>query len=205
MNIFKLDIYEFLTEKALSYFKKHTELDDISIEKLSLGLMIIFLNLFKLSLVLIVTSFLGLLKVSIILMVMISTLRTNAAGVHAKTSLGCTLSTLFIYIISSYLTVKHPIPIIVCFFLMLLSTIILYFYSPADTSNRPIIGEARRKKLKITTVIISIIFTILNIIISNTYLFNITMYSLLFQSISVLPITYKILKQPYNNYELYED
>ena len=99
----------------------------------------------------------------------------------------------------------YPLSILTSLLISIISIILLFIYSPSDTLNRPIIGKNRRMKLKLTTVLLSLIYIIINLIIFNETLFNLTMYSLLFQAILVLPITYKILNQSYNNYLAYED
>lgn len=202
---FRYNLYDTLNSKILSYFKKHIVLDDLNAEKLSIGIMVILVNLFKISFILIISSLLGLFKECCIMVILISFLRSNAAGIHSKTSLGCTLITLFVYITSSFLSVHYPLSILTSLLISIISIILLFIYSPSDTFNRPIIGKNRRLKLKLTTVLLSIIYIIINLIIFNETLFNLTMYSLLFQAILVLPITYKILNQSYNNYLAYED
>ena len=72
--------------------------------------------------------------------------------------------------------------------------------SPADTKKKPIVNRKRRRRLKILSAIISIIYSILSIILKNQIICNYFLLSLILQNIMISPFTYKIFNQPYNNY-----
>ena len=78
-------------------------------------------------------------------------------------------------------------------------------YSPADTENRPILGKENRERLKKETLIICICFLSFNLLLKSIKVINLTMYVMIFQTISILPYTYKLLKRGYKNYERYEE
>ncbi|CDM70373.1 putative accessory gene regulator protein [Clostridium bornimense] len=198
---FKFDIYEYITIKIISFFKKKIDLNKSSLEKLSLGVLVLLINIFKIAFVLIVSLPLGILKETIVLVLFFGVLRFFSLGIHAKSSIGCTIMTLFIYIFSSYLSHNYPLSISIVMILSLISLIIIFVYSPADTYNRPLTDSKKRKKLKIQSLILSILYLLLSIIVNNLIFYNLIMYCLLFQSISIHPITYKIFKQPYSNYK----
>lgn len=198
---FKFDIYEYITIKIMSFFNNKLDLNKSSLEKLSLGALVILINIFKIALVLIVSLPLGILKETIVLVLLFGILRFFSLGIHAKSSIGCTIMTLFIYIFSSYFSHNYPLSISIAILLSLISLIIIFIYSPADTYNRPLTDSKKRKKLKIQSLILSILYLLLSIIVNNITFYNLIMYCLLFQSISVHPITYKIFKQPYSNYK----
>ena len=197
---FKFDVYEYITIKIMSFFNSKLNLSKSSLEKLSLGILLILINVFKITLVLIVSLHLGTLKETIVLVLFFGALRYFSLGIHAKSSIGCTLITLFIYIFSSYFSLNHPLSKSIAILLSLISLIHIFIYSPADTYNRPLTDSKKRKKLKFKSFLLSIIYILLSIIVNNITFYNLIMYCLLFQSISVHPLTYKIFKQPYSNY-----
>ena len=200
----KFDIYDFITNKIIFYLEKNLEFDDIEKEKLYLGIISILINVIKTSLICLIALITGCLKETLFMILVFFCLRVTAAGLHAKSNFDCTIISLIAYIGGSNLAIYMPINrggIIIC----ILLTIALYKYSPADTSNKPIIGKEVRKKLKLKTLKTAIIFLTLNLITLNIKLVNLTMYAMLFQVISILPITYKLLKRSYNNYERYEN
>ena len=73
--------------------------------------------------------------------------------------------------------------------------------SPADNKKRPIVNPTRRLTYKIISTIIAITYVILSIVISNNYIVNCFIFGLIIQNILISPITYKVFKQPYNNYK----
>ena len=81
---FKFDIYEYITIKIMSFFNNKLDLNKSSLEKLSLGALLILINTFKIAFVLIVSLPLGILKETIVLVLFFGTLRFFSLGIHAK-------------------------------------------------------------------------------------------------------------------------
>jgi len=198
------DFNKFLCEKTLNYFRDHLNLDQLEVEKLYLGIMVIGISISELIIVFIIAFFIGIIKGVILFTIMFAILRLTAAGVHCKSSLACIIFTSIIYIGSSYISIKCPLNMHLTFIISIISTLLLYKYSPADTENRPILGEEHRKKLKIQTTIIASILILINLLLLNKIVFNLTMFALLLEALSILPLSYKLMKTNYNNYEKYE-
>mgnify|MGYP002416640045 FL=1 len=76
--------------------------------------------------------------------------------------------------------------------------------APADTQKRPLINKKKRTIYKVLSIIISIIYMTLSIVIKNNTLSNCFIFALFIQIIIMLPITYKIFGVSYNNYKNYE-
>ncbi|MCB2362301.1 accessory gene regulator B family protein [Clostridium estertheticum] len=152
----------------------------------------------------IIAFFIGMIKEVLILFVMFGALRLTAAGIHLKSDLGCTVVSLIAFIGGAYITVKYPLSISLTCIISIICTVLLYKYSPADTENRPILKKEHRKKLKIKATVTALVFISINLLLLNKVLFNLTMFALLLQSLSISPWTYKLLKSSYNNYEKYE-
>lgn len=202
LNSFNL--YEFLTIKIINQFEKHLELTDLQKDKLYYGVISILLNIIKTAFICLIAYFLGVLSEMLIMTLIVGSLRLTAAGLHAKSNFMCTLTTLVVYIGGAILSRHYPISFHMAFFIIMVSILIMFKYAPADTENRPIIGEEKRKKLKIQTLIIATLLLIINLIINSSWLINLTMVSMVFQTIAIIPVTYKILKRSCNNYEKFE-
>ena len=78
------------------------------------------------------------------------------------------------------------------------------FFAPADTISRPLIHKDKRIKAKIFSLLIITIFFILNFYLNSQEFRNATIYALIFESIVINPLTYKVCKAPYNNYKSYQ-
>ena len=197
-------IPETMEIKLMNYLKKNINLDSREFEKLSIGLTLILFNVFEIFLVVLLAFLLGILKESLVFTLTFMIIRTFAAGVHCKTGHQCIITTLTFYLGSALLSKYYPINSQYAFIVGLAGSILLYKYAPADTENHPILGKEYRKKLKMKTMLSVALILVINLIINSTLLFNCAMYAIILESISVLPITYKIFNVNYNNYKLYE-
>ena len=197
-------IPENMSTKIINYFKINLNLSNEDIEKLSIGVTIILFNIFEAALVFISAFLLGIIKETILFSIIFIPLRMLAAGVHCKTGSACIITTLSFYIGSTLLSKYYPVINSYAFIIGIICTIALFKYAPADTQNRPILGQEQRKKLKIKTMLIASLILLINLLISNNILFNCSMYALLLETLSVLPLTYKAFGVKYNNYKSYE-
>ena len=198
------DIPESASDRLMGYFTNNLNLNTEDIEKLSIGLTVILLNIFEMTLVFILSFFLGVIKETLIFSIMFTLLRTLGSGVHCKTSSQCITVTLTFYIGAALLSKYFPVNTVPALCISLICTAFLYKYAPADTENRPILGERHRKKLKIEITIMALLIILANLIIADNALFNPSMYAMVIETIIVLPCTYKLMNVNYNNYKLYE-
>lgn len=95
------------------------------------------------------------------------------------------------------------IPKMIILILFVIIFPLYYFYAPADTKKRPIIGETIRRKLRLQTLIILTFLLLLIILIPQIN--KLIMYGVIIETVTILPVTYRILKEDYNNYEKYEN
>ena len=83
---------------------------------------------------------------------------------------------------------------------MIIMTILIFTYAPADTKKRPIINKKKRLRMKLISTIIAIIYTSICLFIKSNFILNTLMFSLVLEAGMILPITYKVFRLPYNNY-----
>ena len=90
--------------------------------------------------------------------------------------------------------------------IIFLVTICVYFrYAPADTEEKPYLDSLIRKQLKIKSMVMAIIYFFVSISIKDMFFSNMFIHVLWIEGIVILPITYKLLKRRYNNYEYYSE
>ena len=99
---------------------------------------------------------------------------------------------------------RRGIPLIIKVILFIPLTVLIGIFAPADTEKRPLINKKKRKIYKILSIIISIIYMTIAIVIKNNILSNCFIFAIVIQIIIMLPITYKIFGVSYNNYKAYE-
>lgn len=201
----KLDLYEMITQVIIRYFETTLEFNELEREKLYLGILSIVINFTKMSIICLIALAIGLLRETLIVVVIFSSLRLTAAGLHAKSSFACTITSILAFIGGAYMSKQLMINEICFMFIVSIIVILLYKYSPADTENRPILDKKRRKTLRNQTLITSLLWISINLIIKDAVFMNLTLYAMTFELVSILPITYKLLKRSYKNYERYEE
>lgn len=199
-----MNINQFIGNKLIAYLEKRLELSNIEYQKIYLGIMVVVMNLSKLIFISIIAFFLGILKEVLTLFVIFASLRINAAGIHSKSNFTCTIISLTVYIGSAYISINYLSNIWLNAVIYVLFTLLLWRYAPADTEKRPILGRDTRRECKIRTIITTIVLGGINLIFLDEKIFNLTLCAIVVQAISVLPCTYKIFNESYNNYEKYE-
>lgn len=180
------------------------DLSQRDIDKIKYGLESLYLTITKLIFIIIVSIILGIWKETLLLILIFNGIRLTAFGVHAKRSIDCLISSTLFFILFPILCIKLTIPLIVKIILVIPLTVLIGIFAPADTEKRPLINKKKRKIYKILSIIISIIYMTIAIVIKDNTLSNCFIFAIVIQIIIMLPITYKIFGVSYNNYKNYE-
>lgn len=180
------------------------DLSQRDIDKIKYGLEGLYLTITKLILIIIVSIILGIWKETLLLILIFNGIRLTAFGIHAKRSIDCLISSTLFFILFPILCIKLTIPLIVKIILVIPLTVLIGIFAPADTEKRPLINKKKRKIYKILSIIISIIYMTIAIVIKDNTLSNCFIFAIVIQIIIMLPITYKIFGVSYNNYKTYE-
>lgn len=180
------------------------DLSQRDIDKIKYGLEGLYLTITKLIFIIIVSIILGIWKETLLLILIFNGIRLTAFGVHAKRSIDCLISSTLFFILFPILCIKLTIPLIVKVILFIPLTVLIGIFAPMDTEKRPLINKKKRKIYKILSIIISIIYMTIAIVIKNNILSNCFIFAIVIQIIIMLPITYKIFGVSYNNYKTYE-
>lgn len=180
------------------------DLSQRDIDKIKYGLEGLYLTITKLIFIIIVSIILGIWKETLLLILIFNGIRLTAFGVHAKRSIDCLISSTLFFILFPFLCIKLTIPLIIKVILFIPLTVLIGIFAPADTEKRPLINKKKRKIYKILSIIISIIYMTIAIVIKDNTLSNCFIFAIVIQIIIMLPITYKIFGVSYNNYKTYE-
>ena len=195
----------FLTDRIQ---KEMPDVDDERAEIINYGIHLIIGEFPKIFLVLIISYLLGILKYTILMVIMLLPYRACSGGFHLKTHIGCIISTTLYYCgvpkISNYFVFYNHTKLIFILSVLIFGMIMITRYAPADTENIPILRKKERKQKKILSYILFIVGLLIAIIINNNQISNILIFGNLAQSIMITPLAYKLTKNKYG-YEVYSN
>lgn len=180
------------------------DLSQRDIDKIKYGLEGLYLTITKLIFIIIISIILGIWKETLLLILIFNGIRLTGFGVHAKRSIDCLISSTLFFILFPIICIKLTIPLIVKVILFIPLTVLIGIFAPADTEKRPLINKKKRKIYKMLSIMISIIYMTIAIVIKNNTLSNCFIFAIVIQIIIMLPITYKLFGVSYNNYKTYE-
>ena len=174
------------------------------IDIIKYGLEAIYLTITKMIVIVAVAFFLGILKELFLLLVTYNIIRSQAFGIHASKSSYCLISSLISFIGGAFICKYVMIPKAVMIIGALLCDVCLFLYAPADTYKRPLVNAKKRRRFKVLSSLLGIIYTILIISVNDFHITNYLLIGMILAVGMILPITYKIFKLPYNNYKKYK-
>lgn len=126
--------------------------------------------------------------------------RVPAGGAHSKSHIACFLASSILFfgnvILSSIINVPYLDVIYIAIFLF--NSVVIYFFAPADTEMKPVVSKKQRRNLRIIS-FVCMTFTILigRFVITDLVIRNIFVFGTLIQSITMLPIMYRIFNTRY--------
>lgn len=191
----------YIINGTMNYILKYYYYDNIKKEELKYGLVAIYLLVTKLIIILILAFLLGILKEVILFTIIYIPIRAVSFGLHATKSWICLVSSTIIFVGLPFISKYLLIPTYLKSIIGIISILLMFKNSPADTHKRPIVNKKRRLFFKYSSVLISIIYTILSIFINNNFISNCLLFTLLIQCFLTSPLIYKLFKLPYNNYK----
>ncbi len=195
---------KFIMNHAMHVVKGvYPDYDDDKLDEIRYGLEAIYLSLSKTIVILLVTLMLGIFKEAIIVLLFFNFLRMFAFGIHAKKSWQCWISSSIMFIGIPYLCIYTELSNIYYYILIGFSVLNFLLYAPADTIKRPLVKKHRRIKFKVLTLIVSLIYIILFFNTNDIFIKNTIVYTMLLEVVLIHPLTYRVFKLPYKNYERY--
>ena len=193
------------TSKRIAYWlNRYTLKDGVELQKMILGMEILIINISKLIIIYVLAAIIGIVLQALLIQRSYALVRRYSFGLHALNSTVCTVVSCLLFVmlpwgllyvgIGNIAVLAIFIPVILC----------LYLYAPADTKARPLVGRKLRAKLKIKAIVCGVFIMIITLLVPNESVKLLLTLGAVYQAISILPLTYKILKRSVRNYEIYE-
>ncbi len=188
--------------------KEMPDIDDERAEVITYGLQLIIGEIPKFFITLIIAYFLGVLKLTLLTLLVVMPYRATSGGFHLRTHVGCIVSTTLFYcgvpILAKNINLAQNIEYIVALGIWVFGMIMIKLYAPADTENVPILRKSERKQKQTLSYIMFTTGIIIAIIIKNSVISNILLFGYFIQSIMITRIAYKLTGSKYG-YEVYQD
>lgn len=181
------------------FVTKNMNYDEKEKAKLKYGLESLYLSLTKLFIIALIAFILGIFKEFLIILILFNFLRFPGFGFHAGNSTICLIFSSFLFVCVPFIFSKINVDFNIILVLEFIASFILLLHAPADTVKRPLPNKKKRKIRKTAAVSIAIVYIVLSIIFKG-YFAGMFCGALILEAIMVSPVTYKIFKQPYNNY-----
>jgi len=198
-------ICSILTKKIRN---KMPEIDDEKAEVIHYGLQLVIGEIPKNFILLLLAYFLGILKLTIIAILITLPYKTFSGGVHLKTHVGCVLATSTFYMGNVFLSktvvfANEYIQYVAVFGIWVFSMFMIKLYAPADTESVPILRKKERNLKKILSYAAMTLTLAAGLIIQDNIISNMLIFGTLIQTLTITRFAYKITNNKYG-YEVYE-
>ena len=196
---------ELVVNGIMNNITKYYDYDNTKISEIKYGIESLYLTITKTIIIFIISFILNITKELMLLFVFYSLIRLTGFGVHAKKSWHCWVTSLITFVLIplliKYVTLNKEF-IIISYTIF---TLLLLEYAPADTEKRPLINKKRRIIYKVLTILLVISYLIYSLIQKDKItIINTLYFSILLETLLVLPCTYKLFGVKYNNYKNYK-
>ena len=185
----------------MNIIKQNKSYDNVKLAEIEYGLTAIYLTISKLIVIALLSLLLGVFKEMIIFLLIYNILRMPSFGIHATKSWICLVTSSILFIGLPIVCLSIHLSISIKIIIGTIGCLLMFKNSPADTKKRPIVSPKRRITYKLISTILAITFVVLSITIKNNFISNCLVFGLILQNVLISPLTYKIFKQPYNNYK----
>ena len=171
------------------------------------GVRLIFGELPKILILFLIGFILGIGWYTLLAFLLLCPYRSFTGGFHLKTHLGCMICTILLYcgpvMLAKYTNITPDyMKYIVIAIIGIISSILINIYAPADTENIPILSKEDRKRKKVLAYISLIILILISIFIQDKVVSQMLIYGIIFQTLTITRIAYKITNNKYG-YEEY--
>ncbi len=163
------------------------------------------INITKTFQVYLLATILGVAKETFFMHLPYMLLRRYAGGWHAKTSLSCSIFSIFVFvgIPLSITGFSQPLSPIINFSMAAISLWIVWRYAPADTEKNPLFDKRERDIRRFKSIAMILLILAIVFIIKSSLVQSLILIGLLIESIMISPLFYKLTKRSYRNYEKY--
>lgn len=192
---------EKIINKSVNSICKYNKYSDLEVEKIKYGLEGLYLTIYKLIIIILLSIILGFFKETLLVLLFLNIIRYPAFGVHANKSLVCLISSILLILGVPYLIFNIKINFVIKIVISIYCFLNYLLFAPADTVKRPLTNKKKRVIRKVFSCIFSIVYIILIFLLNNNLYSNAILSALIIETVLINPITYIILHTPYNNYK----
>ena len=184
---------------CINFITKYNNYTEKDIKKLRYGLEGLYLTITKTIIILVLAFIFNIFIEVISIIILFNIIRYFGFGFHAEKSWQCLLMSIFNFIIIPLFLLNIKVNYFVSLIISCICIFSFILWAPADTIKRPLKDKKKRMIRKLLTVFLGIIFSVFAVIFINYR--PIILSVLIIQFIVINPLTYKIMKQPFNNYQ----
>ena len=190
--------------KAANWMNRYAHKSGLELTKMELGMEIFLINVIKLIIMYSLAIALGILLLTFSTHMAFVIVKRYSFGLHAANSTICTIVSCCMFVVFPCLLAGTKIGNFVVLLIFAGVIFALFLFAPADTKARPLIGATNRRHLRRKSVISGLAVLAIALLIPNETIKLMIAMGAVYQSITVLPVTYKILGRSVQNYEKYE-
>ncbi len=193
-----MEFPERVSSKLTSVIADHLEdLPEQKLAEINYGIAVFITNSYKMLFIFALAILLNIFKYFLIAFMSFGALRTFASGVHAKREWTCLpASTIFFFGIV-YLGMAASLNVYAVSIIFSLCFAAVIRYAPADTEERPIVSRKLRRKLRILSCTAVVVLYTAALYYIGTVISSIITFSVLVETVLILPITYKLADSMY--------
>lgn len=177
------------------------EVDEDRFAIVKYGVEIFLVNVTKGITVYLAAALLGMIWQTLIVHLSYLMIRRHSFGLHAKTSLGCTITSVVMFVVLPYFVKGVQLS---GWMIVLISALILLniaIFSPSDTENMPLFNAQKRHKLRLKSFFNTLVVLFFVQIVSHEEIKVMILLGACLQMLLIHPLTYRIFRRRYNNYE----
>lgn len=185
----------------MKFICKYQSISNYDKKRIKYGLEGLYLTISKLIILTSLAIILNMLKEFLLIIIFFNVIRYTGFGFHAEKSYQCLLFSTFNFIVIPFLLFYFQLSNAFVYGICAICIFHYLLFAPADTKKRPLSNKKKRIIRKTITVMTGFIYTSIIILLKSEYWTPIFLSALIIQAIIISPITYRLFKQPYNNYK----
>lgn len=199
--MFSLTVPNMATKITKTIFRDR-EVDEDRFAIVKYGVEIFLVNVTKGIIVYLAAALLGMLWQTLVVHLSYLMIRRHSFGLHAKTSLGCTITSVVMFVILPYFVKEVQLSE---WMIVLISGLILLniaIFAPSDTENMPLFNAQKRHDLRRKSIFNTILVGVIACLLTGFPEMQVLiLLGGIIQVLTIHPMVYKLLKRRYNNYE----
>ena len=188
--------------------KEMPDIDDERAEVITYGLQLVIGEIPKLFITFAIAYVLGVLKYTLITLLILMPYRASSGGFHLKTHIGCIISTTLFYcgvpLLAKSIHIVQNVEYVLALVIWVFGMLMIKLYAPADTENVPILRKTERRQKQILSYITLTAGIVISLIIKNPVISNILLFGNLVQTMMITRLAYKLTGSKYG-YEVYQE